>query len=135
MNDPERIARRPKPRHEYPLRGRIKCRLCGCGDGRPDDDRQGQAVPLLRLPPRLRPPHRPNLHGRNVRADRLEPAIWREIRAKLTSPEVILQELRARPARADRDEIRRTEQRLAEIAEQERRLVKALASGRSTSAW
>src|SRR4051794_34057858 len=25
MNDPERIARRPKVRHEYPLRGRVKC--------------------------------------------------------------------------------------------------------------
>src|SRR4051812_31090814 len=29
MNDPERVARRPKVRHEYPLRGRVKCSLCG----------------------------------------------------------------------------------------------------------
>src|SRR4051794_35071589 len=29
MNDPERIARRPKVHHEYSLRGRVKCSLCG----------------------------------------------------------------------------------------------------------
>lgn len=46
------------------------------------------------------------------------------------TPEIIQQELRHGQPEPDREEIGRVEQRVAEIAEQERRLVKALASGR-----
>ena len=68
--------------------------------------------------------------ARNVQADHLEQAVWREIRAKLTAPEIILQELRRQQPEPDQDEVDRIERQLKEITEQERRLVKVLASGR-----
>lgn len=130
MNDPERIARRPKPRHEYPLRGRMKCRLCGSAMVGQTMINRGHTyhyyVCRVAFDRRLGR----ECAGRNVRADRLEPAVWCEIRAKLTSPEIILQELRRVQPEPDRDEIARIESRVTEITEQQRRLVKALASGK-----
>jgi site-specific DNA recombinase len=130
IDDPERIARRPKPRHAYPLRGRDKCLLCGSAMVGQTMINRGQAhhyyvcrVAFDRRTGRT-------CSRRNVRADRVEAAIWREIRAKLTSPEIILQELRRGQPEPDRNEIARIEDRLSEIGEQERRLVKHLASGR-----
>ena len=72
INDPERVARRPKLQHAYALRGRIKCQICGSAmvghtmidNGKPYhyyhcrlafDRQSGQAC-----------------SGRNVRAERLE---------------------------------------------------------------
>jgi site-specific DNA recombinase len=129
MNDPERIARRPKLQHAYALRGRVKCQICGSAmvghtmidKGRPYhyyhcrlafDRRTGREC-----------------SGRNIRAERLETAIWQEVRAKLTTPEVILQELLRGQPEPDLHEVSRIEERLAEIGNQEKRLVKHLASG------
>ena len=129
MNDPERVARRPKLRHEYALRGRVKCGLCGA------------AMVGHTMVDRGRPYHYYHCRitfdrrtgrecsGRNVRADRLEAAIWREIRAKLSSPEIILQEVqRGRPA-PNLEEVDRLEQELGRIGERERRLVKLYSYG------
>ena len=93
MNDPERIARRPKPRHDYPVRGRMRCRLCGSAM-----INRGHTYhhPVCRMACDRR-------LGRDVRADRLEPTIWREVRTKLTSPEIILQELRRVQPEPDRN--------------------------------
>ena len=63
INDPERIARRPKLRHEYPLRGRMKCGLCGSAMVGQTMINRGHTVPLLRLPRRLRSPDRPDVLG------------------------------------------------------------------------
>jgi site-specific DNA recombinase len=107
MNDPERIARRPKPRHEYPLRGRVKCPLCGSAMVGQTMINRGHTyhyyvcrIAFDRRTGRV-------CAGRNVRADRLEPAIWREIRAKLTTPEVIIQELWRGQPEPDHEEVKR----------------------------
>jgi hypothetical protein len=130
MDAPERIARRPKPRHTYPLHGRVKCLLCGSAIVGQTMINRGHTYhyDVCRVAFDRRTGR--TCSGRNVRADRLEAAIWREIRAKLTSPEIILQELRRGQPEPDRGEVARIEDRLAEIGEQERRLVKHLASGR-----
>ena len=129
MNDPERVARRPKLRHEYALRGRVKCGLCGA------------AMVGHTMVDRGRPYHYYHCRvtfdrrtgrecsGRNVRADRLEAAIWREIRAKLSSPEIILQELRLGQPAPKLEEVDRLEQELDRIRERERRLVKLYSYG------
>jgi hypothetical protein len=129
INAPERIARRPKLQHECALRGRVKCQLCGSAmvghtmidNGRPYhyyhcrlafDRRSSRAC-----------------SGRNIRAERLETAIWQEIGATLTSPEIILQELgRGRPE-PDQEELDRLEQELGRITERERRLIKLYSYG------
>jgi hypothetical protein len=130
MNDPERIARRPKPRYTYPLRGRVKCLLCGSAMVGQTMINRGHTYHYYVCRVAFDRRTGRTCSGRNVRADRLEAAIWREVRAKLTSPEVILQELRRGQPEPDRAEVARTEDRLSEIGEQERRLVKHLASGR-----
>src|SRR5215212_10129061 len=130
INDPERIARRPKPRHTYPLRGRVKCLLCGSAMVGQTMINRGHTYHYYVCRVAFDRRTGRTCSGRNVRADRLEPAIWREVRAKLTSPDIILQELHRQQPEPDRDEIDRVENRIREIAEQERRLVKALASGR-----
>ena len=130
MNDPERIARRPKPRHAYPLRGRVKCLLCGSAMVGQTMINRGHTYHYYVCRVAFDRRTGRTCSGRNVRADRLEAAIWREIRAKLTSPDIILQELRRGQPEPDRGEVARIEDRLSEIGEQERRLVKHLASGR-----
>lgn len=129
MNDPERVVRRPKLQHAYALRGRVKCNLCGSGmightmtdKGKPYhyyhcryafDQRTGRVCA-----------------ARNVRADRLETTIWSEVRAKLTSPEIILQELRAGQPEPNREELDRLERQLESIGGRERRLVKLYSYG------
>jgi site-specific DNA recombinase len=130
IDDPERIARRPKPRHTYPLRGRVKCLLCGSAMVGQTMINRGHTYHYYVCRVAFDRRTGRTCSGRNVRADRLEAAIWREIRAKLTSPEVILHELRRGQPEPDLNEVARIEGRLAEIGEQERRLVKHLASGR-----
>ncbi len=130
LNDPERIARRPKPRYAYPLRGRVKCQLCGAAMVGQTMVNRGHTYHYYVCRVAFDRRTGRTCSGRNVRADRLEPAIWQEIRTKLTSPQVILQELTRKQPEPDQHEIDRTQQRVSEIAEQERRLVKALASGR-----
>jgi len=130
LHDSERIARRPKPRYEYPLRGRIRCLLCGAAMVGQTMVNRGHTYHYYVCRVAFDRRTGRTCAGRNVRADRLEPAIWQEIRAKLTSPEVILQELHRQQPEPDRDEITRVEHQLHEIPAQERRLVKALASGR-----
>jgi hypothetical protein len=129
INDPERIARRPKLQHEYALRGRVKCQLCGSAmvghtmidNGRPYHDYHC----------RLAFDHRSGraCSGRNIRAERLETGIWREIRAKLTAPEVIIQELRRGQPEPDQEEVERLESRIARLIEGERRLVRLYTFG------
>jgi site-specific DNA recombinase len=130
LNDAERIARRPKPRYEYPLRGRIRCLLCGAAMVGQTMVNRGHTYHYYVCRVAFDRRTGRTCAGRNVRADRLEPAIWREVRAKLTSPEIILQELHRQQPAPDQDEITRVEDQLHEISAQERRLVKALASGR-----
>jgi site-specific DNA recombinase len=130
LTDPERVARRPKPRYEYPLRGRVKCRLCGAAMVGQTMVNRGRTYHYYACRIAFDRRLGRTCAGRNVRADRLEPAVWREIRAKLSSPEIILQELRRGQPEPDREEVGRTERRVGEIVEQERRLIKALASGR-----
>jgi site-specific DNA recombinase len=130
LNDAERIARRPKPRYEYPLRGRVKCLLCGSAMVGQTMVNRGHTYHYYVCRVAFDRRTGRTCSARNVRADRLEPAIWREVRAKLTSPEIILQELRRQQPEPDREEIEQIERRVSDIAEQERRLVKALASGR-----
>jgi hypothetical protein len=106
--DPERVARRPKPCYSYPLRGRIKCRLCGVAKigltvrtktrlfhfyvcRVAFDRRQDRTCP-----------------ARNVRADKLEAGIRREIRSVLINPTRVLREMEhQRDSEVDQAEIAR----------------------------
>ena len=130
LDDPERIARRPKPRYEYPLRGRVKCLVCGSAMVGQTMDNRGHVYHYYCCRIAFDRRTGRTCSARNVRADHLEPAVWREIRAKLTAPEIILQELRRQQPEPDQDEVDRIARRVSDIGEQERRLVKALASGR-----
>ena len=68
IRDPERIRRRPAGRF-YALSTRARCGLCGSAMVGQTLTVKGQLVPLLPLPPRIRPEHRPGLLGA-VRARR-----------------------------------------------------------------
>jgi site-specific DNA recombinase len=129
MNDPERVARRPKVRHEYPLRGRVKCSLCGSAMVGQTMTNRGHIYHYYVCRSAFSRRSDRTCEGRNVRSDRLEPAIWREIRAKLTTPEIILQELRRGQPEPDREEVERLESRIARLTEGERRLVRLYTSG------
>ncbi len=124
MNDPERIARRPKVRHEYALRGRVKCLLCGSAMVGQTMNNRGHTYHYYVCRSAFSRRTDRTCEGRNVRSDRLEPTIWREVRAKLTSPEIILQELQRGQPEPDREEIELLERQIARLTEGERRLVK-----------
>jgi site-specific DNA recombinase len=129
MNDPERVARRPKVRHEYPLRGRVKCSLCGSAMVGQTMNNRGHIYHYYVCRSAFSRRSDRTCEGRNVRSDRLEPAIWREVRAKLTTPEVILQELRRGQPEPNSDEVERLESRIARLTEGERRLVRLYTFG------
>lgn len=129
MNDPERVARRPKVRHEYSLRGRVKCSLCGSAMVGQTMNNRGHVYHYYVCRSAFSRRADRTCEGRNVRTDRLEPAIWREIRAKLTTPEVIVQELRRCQPEPDHEEIERLESRIARLTEGERRLVRLYTFG------
>jgi site-specific DNA recombinase len=75
MNDPERIARRPKPRHAYPLRGRVKCLLCGSAMVGQTMINRGHTYHYYVCRVAFDRRTGRTCSGRNVRADRLEAAI------------------------------------------------------------
>jgi site-specific DNA recombinase len=129
MNDPERIARRPKVRHEYPLRGRVKCSLCGSAMVGQTMNNRGHIYHYYVCRSAFSRRSDRTCEGRNVRSDRLEPAIWREVRAKLTTPEIIVQELRRGQPEPDREEVERLEAEISRLMERERRLVKLYSFG------
>jgi site-specific DNA recombinase len=130
LADPERIARRSEARYSYPLRGRVRCELCGSAmvgqtmNGRNRlyhyyvcrvafDRRQNRSCP-----------------ARNVRADKLEEGIWREVRAALADRSIVRMELEhQREESVDTDELARLEQKLASLIEREKRLVKLFTYG------
>jgi site-specific DNA recombinase len=130
LADPERIARRPEARHAYPLRGRLKCDLCGSAmvgqTMNPGTHDYHYYVCRIAFDRR----QKSTCSARNVRADRLEDAIWRAIQAKLSDPRVICRELEQRdqPA-ADPTEIARVDQQLAAVIDRERRLVRLFSYG------
>ena len=129
MNDPERIARRPKVRHEYSLRGRVKCSLCGSAMVGQTMKNRGHIYHYYVCRSAFSRRSDRTCEGRNVRTDRLEPAIWREVRAILTTPEVIIQELRRGQPEPDHEEVERLESRIAKLTEGERRLVRLYTLG------
>ena len=123
LNDPERTRRRPTTRF-YPLRGRLRCGICGSA-------MVGQTLTVKSRPYRYyRCRH---VYDKNtgtsctakyVSGNRLEDAVWGEVKHVLTDPDVVLQELK-RSASGDSSRVQREdlERALLDIDSQEKRLV------------
>ena len=131
LSDPER-----KPKHTkirvYPLRGRVKCGVCGSamvGQTMTSKGREYRYYGCGHMYDR-RTGH--DCSARYVRAEHLEVAVWREVRTVLADPSVILHEL-SRQGEADADadpgEVVAVETRLASHTQRERRLVTLFSFG------
>ena len=76
-----------------------------------------------------RRPHR-SCQARNVRADKPEAGLWREVRAVLIDPRTVLAELlHQQRDQIDSDEVAGIERQLAALANRERRLVRLFTYG------
>ena len=124
LEDPERTRRQPTPRF-YPLRGRLKCGICASA-------MVGQTLTVKGNPYRYyrcRHVYDKNT-GRScsakyVRGERLEEAIWSEVKRVLSDPQVVLRELeRAAAQGVDENEIEQMEAALADVTDREKRLVR-----------
>jgi site-specific DNA recombinase len=131
LADPERVARRPKPRYSYPLRGRIKCGLCSSAMVGQTMQTKTKAFHYYVCCVAFDPRQDKSCTARNVRADKLEAAIQHEIRTVLTNPTLVLREMeQQREAEVDHAEIVRLEQKLGTLRDSEQRLVRLYTSGR-----
>ncbi len=125
-------SRRPKHTalRSYPLRGRLKCGLCGSamvGQTMSSKGREYRYYGCRHIYDR-RTGH--DCSSRYVRADLLERGLWDEVRRVLADPAVIFHELtRQHEPETDPGELELIEQRLAALADRERRLIKLFSFG------
>ena len=130
LDDPQRIARNCAARYAYSLRGRVTCANCGSAMVGQTMRPRGREyhyyccrVAFNRLGTR-------HCTTRNVRAEKLEEGIWREVRAILSNPRIVLNELeRAENPLDNRDEIERFEHELESIVTQQKRLAELFTLG------
>ena len=123
LQDPERTRRQPTPRF-YPLRGRMKCGICASA-------MVGQTLTVKGKPYRYyrcRHVYDKNT-GRScsakyVRGERLEEAVWCEVKRVLSDPGVVIQELeRAVAQGVDETAVQQLQAALTEVTDREKRLV------------
>jgi site-specific DNA recombinase len=123
LQDPERIRHQPTPRI-YPLRGRMRCGICASA-------MVGQTLTVKGKPYRYyRCRHvydkntKKTCSARYVQGERLEEAVWQEVKRVLSDPGIVIEELeRAADLGVDETEVSRLQAVLSEVAEREKRLV------------
>ncbi len=131
LQDPERTKRRPEGRH-YLLRGRLRCGVCGSAMVGQTLTAKGTGYPYYRCRHAYTDITGYRCSSRYVRRDELEAAVWREVRAVLTDPAVVLAEIaREREAEQSIDphEVAELEREIHAATERQRRLVRLYASG------
>ncbi len=125
-------SRRPKHTalRPYPLRGRLRCGVCGSamvGQSMSAKGRDYRYYGCRHIYDR-RTGH--DCSSRYVRADRLEQGLWSEVREILTQPSVILHELMRRDDEpVDSQELELLDKRVGSLVDRERRLVKLFSFG------
>jgi site-specific DNA recombinase len=122
---PGRAARRPR----YLLAGLVVCRRCGDAyRGQAPKAGRGYAYSRCAGTEAQRCPERRRVCGnRSVRADRLEEAVWSDVRALLLEPERLAQEFERRLRGADQTAAaRRTSQGLDKLIGQAKRRIARL---------
>jgi site-specific DNA recombinase len=127
--DRQRSPRQPAMR-VYPLRGRIKCGVCGSSMVGQTMTSKGQSYRYYgcRHIYDRRTGH--DCTGRYVRADRLEAALWAEVKRVLTDPTLVLQELeQASAADDDAAGVEKLKAEIASLRDREKRMVKLFSFG------
>ena len=129
LNDPERRKRRRTPR-PYPLRGRLKCGVCGSAMVGQTMTSKGQEYRYYGCRHIYDRTTGHDCSARYVRGDALEAGIWQEIRRVLSSPEIVLQELQ-RPGEdaPDPTVITTLERALTSLDQREKRLIRLYSFG------
>jgi site-specific DNA recombinase len=129
LDDPERTRQRPSARF-YPLRGRVKCGMCGGAMVGRTLSSKGRTFTYYACRHAYDKHTKRTCSSRYVRQDELERGVWREISQVLSSPSVVLNELQHQSGGgSDEREVRRVEREIASFREREKRLVRLYTFG------
>jgi site-specific DNA recombinase len=129
LNDPER-AQKGKSGRFYPLRGRTKCGLCDSAMVGQTLMVKGKAYRYYRCRHAYDRNTGRECSARYVRGDRLESAIWREVKRVLSNPLLVKQELQKQERLvAPVDQIAELNGALAKLDDREARLVRLYSMG------
>ena len=129
IEDPERVKRGAAKRN-YQLRGRARCARCGAPMVGQTVRGRGKSYAYYRCRHAYDRNTGRECDARYVRCDSLESAIWSEIEHVLTTPELVLSELRAAQERSGGEEAaKQAEQELRSLKAREERLMRLFTLG------
>lgn len=130
LNDPSRSIPHMR-RNTYLLTGRIRCSVCGSAMVGHTMGSGSYRTQYYGCTHANNPTTKDRCGSRQVRLDRLEPAIWYEAGRVLTDPETVVRELRQQSAGPEQDqgERKRIEREIAKLGEREKRLVRLFTYG------